>query len=190
MEQNKKVFFVFTYKSSHIDIVCPGTYDIFLKKYTPQKFNNIIDLIEELVDLNNNVKQKTSIIILFDRCYINESEIKTIKNNKILTNLSILKLNVYEDSSEDYLKFWSNLMAQIQQKLTNINICFLFTTYKGNKDYKRLLSICGQEGLKNFRFITEPFFVKDLEKSMDNLLLRHYMSKVKRSMKKKYKNVS
>ena len=95
---------------------------------------------------------------------------------------------MYKDTSTDFLMFWANLMSQIQKRLTNINICFLFTTYSNTNKYKHLLDICQQQGLKNFRFITEPFLVKDLEISIDNLLIRHYMNKNKKRLSFKKQN--
>lgn len=188
MEKPKQEFIIFTNKHSHIDII-NTSFDIFLKKYKHRKIYNIIDLIDELIDLNNQ-KSKRPVIILFNNCYIDNEKINEIKNNNILSNLSLIKLSKYENTADDFLKFWANLMSQIQKRLTNINICFLFTTYSNSNDFKWLLDICQEQGLKNFRFIKEPFFIKELEKSFDDLLLRYYINRAKRlSFKKKNKKV-
>lgn len=187
MERNKQEFLIFTYKHSPIDIVCPN-YDMMLKKYTPKKIYSIIDLIDELVELNNKASLKVPVIILFNQTYIDKKEIDEVRNNKKLSQLSPFEIDIYDSSYENFLMLWAHLMAQIQKRLSHINICFLFTTY--NKGYKHLLNICQRQGLKNFRFITEPFFVKELEQSIDNLYLRYYTNKSKRlSFKKKNKKV-
>jgi len=188
----KKDVYLYSWKGSHIEVTTRVT-NIYLKKYKIIKVLEFDQFIKNLEDLNTIAttnetnKHKDHVIVLFNHTFISEDSYKDIIDNPILSDLNIYPLSLWNDSEVDFLKQWSRILAHIQKKLTNIDICFLFTTYHKKDYFNFLLSICKEQGLKNFRFITDPFLARKLEEEVDKLLLRFYTNRKEiNKHKKKY----
>ena len=191
----KKDVYLYSWEGSHI-AVASGVTNVFLEKYKIIKILEFDQFIKKLENLNTIAttnetnKHKDHVIVLFNHTFITEDSYKDIIDNPILSDLDIYPLSLWDDSNIDFLKQWSKILAHIQKKLTNIDICFLFTTYRKKDNFNFLLSICKEQGLKNFRFIADPFLARELEEEVDKLLLRFYtnrkeISKHKHKKKKK-----
>ena len=188
----KKEILLLTYNGSHNSILSRN-YDIYSSKYFFTKYlaHSRTDYIEK--DLSNLlldicVKDKESghlLSIVMTDCPVMRNEyIDLLRNYQKITKTKIEKdinfPNIEETSLSDCLtenfEKWCRYFKYIQQLLDK-DIAFLFTIPIEKKRFKTYIDIANGVGLRNFRFISEPFFVRELDEQIDNLILRFYTNR-------------
>lgn len=189
----KKEILLLTYNGSHNSILSRN-YDIHSSKYFFTKYlvhylrtdYTERDLSNFLLDVYVKDKEAGhSLSIVMTDCPVMRNEyIDLLRNYQKITKTKIEKdinfPNIEETSlsnclTENFEK-WCRYFKYIQQILDK-DIAFLFTIPIKKERFKTYIDIANGVGLRNFRFISEPFFVRELDEQIDNLILRFYTNR-------------
>ena len=139
----------------------------------------MLETISENDKKSNNVTIVMANInsMLFSDDFSNElKEFKNLMGTEKDVDFPKIKEQKKFSSHENYI-CWFRFFKYIQDYLDN-DICFLFTTYLQKEKFVQLMEIANDVGLRNFRFIEDPFLTRELEQQLDNLILRFYTNKI------------
>lgn len=190
-EKYKKPVLLLTRDGSHINLI-DRNFNIFSERYKFIKYKvdsrypkyektlyNLLETISEEDKKQNNVTIILANInsMFFSNDYFNDlKEFKNIMGIEKDIDLPLIKGPKDFGTQDNYI-CWFMFFKYIQDYLNN-DICFLFTTYLQKDKFIQLMDIANDIGLRNFRFITDPFLTKELDNQLDNLILRFYTNKI------------
>lgn len=190
-EKYKKPVLLLTRDGSHINLI-DRNFNIFSERYKFIKYKvdsrypkyektlyNLLETISEEDKKQNNVTIILANInsMFFSNDYFNDlKEFKNIMGIEKDIDLPLIKGPKDFGTQENYI-CWFMFFKYIQDYLDN-DICFLFTTYLQKDKFIQLMDIANDIGLRNFRFITDPFLTKELDNQLDSLILRFYTNKI------------
>lgn len=190
-EKYKRPVLLLTIDGSHINLI-DRNINIFSEKYKfikykvrssyPQYEKTLYNLLETICAEDKKENNVTIILaninsILFSNDYSNElKEFKNILGTEKDVDFPKIKEPKEFGTTENYI-CWFRFFKYIQDCLDN-DICFLFTTYLQKEKFTQLMEIANDIGLRNFRFIEDPFLTRELDQQLDNLVLRFYTNKI------------
>ena len=190
-EKYKRPVLLLTIDGSHINLI-DRNLNIFSEKYKfikykvrssyPQYENTLYNFLETISEDDKKSNNVTIILantnsILFSDDVINElKEFKNILGTEKDVDFPKIKASKEFGTTENYI-CWFRFFKYIQDCLDN-DICFLFTTYLQKYKFTQLMEIANDIGLRNFRFIEDPFLTRELDQQLDNLILRFYTNKI------------
>ena len=190
-EKYKRPVLLLTIDGSHINLI-DRNLNIFSEKYKfikykvrssyPQYENTLYNFLETISEDDKKSNNVTIILantnsILFSDDITNElKEFKNILGTEKDVDFPKIKASKEFGTTENYI-CWFRFFKYIQDCLDN-DICFLFTTYLQKYKFTQLMEIANDIGLRNFRFIEDPFLTRELDQQLDNLILRFYTNKI------------
>ena len=190
-EKYKRPVLLLTVDGSHINLI-DRNLNIFSEKYKfikykvrssyPQYENTLYNFLETISEDDKKSNNVTIILantnsILFSDDVINElKEFKNILGTEKDVDFPKIKASKEFGTTENYI-CWFRFFKYIQDCLDN-DICFLFTTYLQKDKFTQLMETANDIGLRNFRFIEDPFLTRELDQQLDNLVLRFYTNKI------------
>ena len=190
-KQNRKPVLLLTTEGSHINLI-DKNFNIFSDRYQFYKFKahtdypqyepNLTDFLENICEADKNSNGDVIVVmanvnsIFFCQDYIDIlKQFKDIKGFEKSKFPDII-LDNDGDITGNYM-CWFKFFKYIQDNLDN-EICFLFTTHYSKNKYIHLMELANNVGLRNFRFIEDPFLTRELDKQLDHLILRYYTNKL------------
>lgn len=190
-DEYKRPVLLLTVDGSHINLI-DRNFNIFSEKYKfikykvhsryPQYENTLYNLLETISENDKKSNNVTIVManinsMLFSDDFSNElKEFKNLMGTEKDVDFPKIKEQKKFSSHENYI-CWFRFFKYIQDYLDN-DICFLFTTYLQKEKFVQLMEIANDVGLRNFRFIEDPFLTRELEQQLDNLILRFYTNKI------------
>lgn len=190
-DEYKRPILLLTVDGSHINLI-DRNFNIFSEKYKfikykvhsqyPQYENTLYNLLETISENDKKSNNVTIVManinsMLFSDDFSNElKEFKNILGTEKDVDFPKIKEPKEFGTTENYI-CWFRFFKYIQDYLDN-DICFLFTTYLQKEKFVQLMEIANDVGLRNFRFIEDPFLTRELEQQLDNLILRFYTNKI------------
>lgn len=190
-DKYKRPVLLLTVDGSHINLI-DRNFNIFSEKYKfikykvhsqyPQYENTLYNLLETISENDKKSNNVTIVManinsMLFSDDFSNElKEFKNLMGTEKDVDFPKIKEQKKFSSHENYI-CWFRFFKYIQDYLDN-DICFLFTTYLQKEKFVQLMEIANDVGLRNFRFIEDPFLTRELEQQLDNLILRFYTNKI------------
>ena len=190
-EKYKRPVLLLTVDGSHINLI-DRNFNIFSEKYKfikykvhsryPQYEKTLYNFLETISEDDKKSNNVTIILantnsILFSDDVINElKEFKNILGTEKDVDFPKIKAPKEFGTTENYI-CWFRFFKYIQDCLDN-DICFLFTTYLQKDKFTQLMETANDIGLRNFRFIEDPFLTRELDQQLDNLVLRFYTNKI------------
>ena len=190
-EKYKRPVLLLTIDGSHINLI-DRNLNIFSEKYKFIKYKvhsnypqyektlyNFLETISEDDKKSNNVTiilANTNSILFSDDITNELKEFKNILGTEKDVDFPKIKASKEFGTTENYI-CWFRFFKYIQDCLDN-DICFLFTTYLQKDKFTQLMEIANDIGLRNFRFIEDPFLTRELDQQLDNLILRFYTLRI------------